>query len=453
MRILAPIGIAAAVVTLVVLAAGSGSGHAVFVTVPDATNVVVGQWVREGGQIVGHIGSITPVDAGRAVRLRLDVEDSAWPLPRGTAFSLRWGGTVSYDNRYVALTRGPRSGPPLPDKAKLGPSTFTVPVEFDRLLTAFTPAVRSDVRAMFQRGGDAFDAARAPLASALTKAPPALTEANGVIGDLHANTRALDTLVRSTSGVVAAVHAANPDLRSLLSSAATTFDATAAEAQSLRDTLAQAPVTLVSARRALAHADTTLANAGTLAQRLAPGVVEVRRLAPPLNHVLGTVIDVGPDAKATLATARQATPSLNPLLDRVRALSPTFGGIGTQSVHALKCIRPYTPDIVSFFTNWGDFLSATDGRDKYIRATVQQLVPAPMNATSQTSADIAKAFPGLRYAFPRPPGYNAGQIWFLPECGAGPDALNPAKDPESTHFSPFSVPRLRTILTADGSKP
>jgi ABC-type transporter Mla subunit MlaD len=306
---------------------------------------------------------------------------------------------------------------------------------------------------MFHRGGDAFDAARAPLASALTKSPPALVQANGVIGDLHANTHALDTLVRSTSSVVAAVHAANPDLRSLLSSAATTFDATAAEAQSLQDTLAQAPVTLVSARRALAHADTTLAHAGTLAQRLAPGVVEVRRLAPPLNHVLGTVIDVGPDAKVTLATARRATPSLNPLLDRVRALSPTIGSIGSQAVHELKCIRPYTPDIVAFFTNWGDFLSPTDGRDKYIRATVQQLVPAPVNATSQTSADIAKAFPGLRYAFPRPPGYDAGQSWFLPQCGAGTDSLDPSKDPEATHFSPFSVPKLRTILTADRGAP
>jgi hypothetical protein len=78
-------------------------------------------------------------------------------------------------------------------------------------------------------------------------------------------------------------------------------------------------------------------------------------------------------------------------------------------------------------------------------------LPAPVNTSTATSGDIAKQFPGLRYAFPRPPGYNAGQSWFLPECGAGPEALDASKDPEATHFSPFSVPRLRTILSAAGS--
>jgi hypothetical protein len=164
---------------------------------------------------------------------------------------------------------------------------------------------------------------------------------------------------------------------------------------------------------------------------LAPGVRQVRKLASPLNSVLGTVVRVAPDATATLATARDATPALNPLLAKATRLMPQLGSIGRQSVAQLKCIRPYTPDIVAFFTNWGDFLSPTDGKDKYIRANVQMLTPAPYNAITGDSEDIAKTFPGLRYAFPRPPGYNAGQPWFLPECGAGPDALDPSKDPEA----------------------
>jgi hypothetical protein len=31
---------------------------------------------------------------------------------------------------------------------------------------------------------------------------------------------------------------------------------------------------------------------------------------------------------------------------------------------------------------------------------------------------------------PRPPGWNEGKPWFLPQCGAGPDAVDPTKDPE-----------------------
>jgi hypothetical protein len=37
---------------------------------------------------------------------------------------------------------------------------------------------------------------------------------------------------------------------------------------------------------------------------------------------------------------------------------------------------------------------------------------------------------GLRYAEPRPPGLSTGRPWFLPQCGAGPESLNPADDPE-----------------------
>jgi hypothetical protein len=52
------------------------------------------------------------------------------------------------------------------------------------------------------------------------------------------------------------------------------------------------------------------------------------------------------------------------------------------------------------------------------------------------SGTAAKLFPGLDYAFPRPPGYSAGQPWFLPKCGVTTDALDPSKDPESRTVNP-----------------
>ena len=37
---------------------------------------------------------------------------------------------------------------------------------------------------------------------------------------------------------------------------------------------------------------------------------------------------------------------------------------------------------------------------------------------------------GQGYALVRPPGYNAGKPWYLPQCGAGRDGVDPNKDPE-----------------------
>jgi ABC-type transporter Mla subunit MlaD len=285
------------------------------------------------------------------------------------------------------------------------------------------------------------------LRHALQAAPPALTQAGFVLRDLDANETALDTLMRSTDHVVGAIHGANPGIGQLVSAAATTFAATASQASALQSTLSATAPTLIDARATLAHADHTLRAAGDLASRVAPGVDQVRQLAAPLDSVLRTLVQVGPDAIVTLRTARNATPDLNPLLSKATDLMPKLSSIGNQSVAQLNCIRPYTPDIISFFTNWGDWLSPTDGKDRYGRANAEVLLPAPYNAVTMNSGEASKLFPGLRYGFPRPPGYNAGQPWFLPQCGAGPGALDPTKDPEARSYNALE----RLPLAADST--
>jgi hypothetical protein len=56
--------------------------------------------------------------------------------------------------------------------------------------------------------------------------------------------------------------------------------------------------------------------------------------------------------------------------------------------------------------------------------------PTSLTSTPQVSTSLFTQLTGQGYALPRPPGLNAGQPWFLPECGAGPSSVNPAHDPE-----------------------
>src|SRR5439155_21871566 len=127
-------------------------------------------------------------------------------------------------------------------------------------------------------------------------------------------------------------------------------------------------------------------------------------------------------------------PSLNALLKRAAELMPQIGSVSRQSADQLNCIRPYAPEIVAFFSTWGDWTTNTDGRGTYTRIASQ--APPYSNAEISNSAEIAQRNPQLTYAFPRPPGLNSNQPWFLPECGAGRDALDPAKDPEARRFDP-----------------
>jgi ABC-type transporter Mla subunit MlaD len=410
---------------------GGTPRHSVAVVVSDASDLLAGDPITAAGQRVGTVRSMTPVRRGRAVRLVLDLDNQGWPLPRGSKFALHWGGTASFFNRYVELTRGPADASAMRDGAVLPSADFAGTVELDTVTGIFTPAVRRETARLIDRGGIAFDAARSPLRTALQAAPPALNQASKVLDDLQSSNTDLDTLLRSTDQVVNAVQTADPGIGQLLDGAGTTLAAIAAKNRALSTAVGKMPQALGQARTTLSHANGTLNAAGLLLHRLAPGVTDVRRIAAPLKEVLSAVTDVGPNVTATLATVRRSTPELNPLLTLATSLMPEIGSIGKQATEALQCVRPYSPDIAGFANNWGDFLSWGDGKDRVIRATLQNLLPAPVNGLPYNSATAAKLFPGLRYAFPRPPGDAAGQPWLLSQCGITRDVYDPAKDAEA----------------------
>ncbi|MEA2170917.1 MAG: phospholipid/cholesterol/gamma-HCH transport system substrate-binding protein [Solirubrobacteraceae bacterium] len=433
----------AAIVVVVILVSGKGgSGHELIVTVPKAESVVVGQDVREAGQKVGAITGLEPVRRGQAARIEMSIDDSAWPLHRGTKLALRFGGTISYNNRYIALTPGQQTGPALADGAAIPTRDATVPIEVDDLLRTFDAPTRTGLRNLFDNGGVTLKQAGPQLRRTLNAAPPAVTQGAAVIHDAIADQASLDTLVKTTDSVVDAVRTADPGVRDLVQGAAATLSTTAERAQGLQESIQRAPVTLRHARTTLASADDTLNEAADLTDRLGPGVAQLRRIAAPLDHLLTTITRVGPNARATLSTASAAAPDLNPLLTRVTGLAPELTSIGKQATHELTCIRPYTPEITGFASTWGDFLSPNDGKDRYIRATLQNFLPASANISPFTSGQLKNLYPGLRFGFPRPPGEVAGQSWFLPECGAGKDAIDPFEDPEARGFNASSSAAL-----------
>jgi phospholipid/cholesterol/gamma-HCH transport system substrate-binding protein len=424
----------------VVLSNGGGAGaHEVTLTVPSAVDVVPGQVVKDSGVEVGSVDSISAVNGGHDARLQLSLDDSVWPLTAGTKLALHWGGTVSFVNRYIELTPGPSDNPLIATDGVLPAADFSTPGEFDDLLDTFTPSVRQNLKSFLGNAGVTFDDASPALRRAIQAAPPALEQTTYVLQDLDANQAALDTLVRSGADVVDSIQRSNPGIEPLIQNAATTFSALASRTRQLDSTLATAPSMLEQTRATLASAQPTLNLARSVTAEIRPGVWEVRLIAHPLDRLLTTLKDVGPDAVSALSSAREATPSLNSLLIKAAKVLPQLQSISRQSVTSLACIRPYTPDIVAFASDWGDFISGVDGKDHYFRAQVQTLIPAPTNAMPYDSAQMEKVLPWVSYVFPPPPGYAAGQPWFLPECNEGTNTLNPNDDPEN-NASPAELP-------------
>jgi len=429
-RVILGIEVLVAVVVIGVIATGSGGGsHHVYVTVPDATAAVSGQMIRASGVPAGSIGSITPAEHGHAARMELNIDDSAWPLPSGTSMTLKWGGTASYSNGYVDLQRGAGGGEMVADGGDFPAGDFHVSTQFDSAMSAFDKPTRQSLRKVIDLGGVAFATARPSLAKALAQAPAALRQTTFVMNDLGENSATIHALVQATGAVVHAVNAANPTAADLVSNTATTLTALADEATNVQSTISTAPGTLATLRRTLVAADPTLSLASDVINQLGPGVEQARLIAAPLDTVLGTVRSVGPVAVKTLRTARAAAPDLSSLLSHVQSISPLVQSVAAQAAPTIGCIRPYTPEIMALGSSWADFSSFRDGHDPFLRMTPKVLVPAPENAQLATPAQLVATNPGLKYSFPVPPGYIAGQPWYQPQCGITPDVLNASKDP------------------------
>lgn len=416
-----------------------GPDHRFSVVVPAAANLVKGNEVNADGAKVGTVTAIEPVDGGRSARVEMTIADEeVWPLPRDSQVELRLGGTVSFTTRYVLLEPGD-SSEMIPEDGELPPQNAKIPVEVDDVVSYVTPKVQDDLQGFIGNGSEVMEQGGDDLRQALVDAPPVLQDATGLLQDLVRNDQDLSTLVTSTGRIVDGVNRSTPDVRVLLSGLAETLDATAAESDDLGLALERFPDAMRQTRTTLQTADVALKEVGVLTDRLAPGIDELRQTTAPLTRVLASLRAVTPGARDTLAAVDASDP-LSAGLERIAPLVPRIGSIGEQATTELDCVRPYAPELAAFGSTWGDWMTPVDSRDHVVRATVQSFLPANYNSVPETPEQVVARNPGLEYGFPRPPGMLAGQPWFQPQCGAGPEALDPANDMEGKQFSRDQLP-------------
>jgi ABC-type transporter Mla subunit MlaD len=419
---------------LVVVMTGGEGARRFSAVVPAAHNLLVGQRINTAGKNIGRVTAIEPLDRGHRARISMEITDGDyWPLARDTSIEIRLGGTVSFSDRYILLRRGRDLAHPLPSGGHLASSHVKIPVEVDELLPVFDRRTRRDLKGMIRASSTVLDRSSGDVHRLLGRSGPLTESAAAVFEDLSASPAALRSLVRSAGHVVDAVDRSNPGVRTLLDGAARTFDAVAEESDNLRTSLTQMPAALRQTRSTLTRAGSTLRNAGRLTREIAPGVDELARTAAPLD--------------GTLTSLQSATPTLRRVLRRSQALSDTGGFFyrlrdnGPQLTSLLKqattqigCVRPWAPELMLFTSTWADWMSPVDSKDHYVRATAQNFLPVAANSSGLTPAQVKQAFPSSDYGFPRPPGALAGQPWFQPQCGVGPESLDPSKDKEAATF-------------------
>ena len=417
--------IAAAAALGYVLLSG-GTAHRLRAMFTSALQVLPGEQVRIAGRTVGSVASVG-VDGGLAV-VGMNIDGGSWPLRDGTTAQLRFGSAAGYATRYVELHPGPATAPVIPQDGVLALAQTTTPVEFGEVFDTFPTPTRAALAGTVGKARELLSGHAADVAAALQRGG-AVESFAGALHDLAADPYALSQLVTGVAGVSDALASRDGQLTPLADQSATTFATLAATTSAQERALDALPATLTTARGPLKHLDSSLTGLSALVADLAPGAAGLRRVAPVLRDTLVTLQRVAPQATATLRTGTRTVPPLSGFLATATGFVPGLQSALTTANPMLACIRPYTPEIAGFASTWDGIGENFDSAGHYTRILVQQspLIPGtPLNSEQMTSL-----FPGMHYAMPRPPGLNVGQPWFLPQCGAGPNALNPHADPEN----------------------
>lgn len=419
----------AAFVLFVVWAASTRTqSHHVRAAFPAATSLVPGLDVQAHGVDVGKISSVEYVDGQAVVGLGID-DDDLWPLRRGTTATIRYGTTAGNGTRRIDLVPGPKDAPEIGEGGIIPARDTRAPVEFDEIFRMMDHTARGHMRSLVDRTAQTLEGRAGKLNAGIRATAPALESAGGLLGDLAADQAALRTLITGTHRAAGTLSVHREQLAGLISLASQTFVAFAANTRAIGESIELAPDTLKDARSTLARLDGSVDKLTTLVRDAAPGAAELPGLAADARPAVARLARTAPILTDLLRSGRRTAPDITELLTEGAPFAKRLTPILTDLAPMFGCLRPYMPEVAGAMSNWASYAKNYDSYGHYARMNV---LGGPTSLTTQpqvTTSTVTKGT-GIRYAMPRPPGLNEGKPWFLPECGVGPDALDPTKDPE-----------------------
>jgi ABC-type transporter Mla subunit MlaD len=420
------------VIAGIIVASASGGGeHKVRAVFDSAEQLAPGQELRMAGRKVGKVGKIETYDGHHAVVVLRVFDDKVWPLHRGTTADTRWGSTTSLAYRYVELHPGPASAPALPNDAVLPVTQNRTAVELDQAYRIFRGRTRGDLRGVLRGLADTFYNEGPALRRGLSTAPGGLDQAAAVLREFSADQHALSTMMVAGDAATSALAGRQGDLEQLVHHAAATFDEFARHTRAEQASLERAPSAFSESVGTLSRLDTSLDGLQALLDDLRPGARQLRVFAAPARRALAELRREVPIATATFRTGRLAAPPLTRMLKTGTTFLPHLGNVLDQFAPMMACLRPYAPELAGNLGTWTGWNKNYDEYGHYARTFDLQANLAILPGTPFNSLQATNMFKNrLFYAMPRPPGLNAGHPWFQPQCGAGPDSMDPSKDPE-----------------------
>jgi phospholipid/cholesterol/gamma-HCH transport system substrate-binding protein len=412
----------AVVAVLAIIVLGNGGGAQYKLIFQNAGQLVKGDDVQIGGRRIGGVKDILLTDDNQA-EVVVSVEEPYAPLHEGTTATIRLTSLSGVANRYIALAPGPNNAPKIPDGGRLDVEHTTSVVDLDQLFNTLDPRTRRGLQGWFHGSAVQYEGQGENVNLSARYFNPFLSTTDQLVKELARDQRTLEQAIVAGASVTGAVAQRAPQLTSLITNLNGMMGAIAAQNDSLSQALAVLPDTLRQGNSTFVDLRATLDDLDPLLEASRPAAAVLprffRQFTPLLNESVPTFENLSAIVHQPGAF-NDATDAVQHLPELQRIGSPTFRNAITamrRGQPVIDFLRPYSPDLVGWFRDFGQSAANYDANGHYARvmpifgafqyqASDNTLQPVP---PSQRLAGLTSGFtrrcPGAA-SQPRPDGSN-----------------------------------------------
>lgn len=360
-----------AIVAWLLLRNGSHRYEFVF---QNAGQLVRGNEVRVAGRPIGKVTDISLTPDNRAL-ITVSVNEPYAPLTKGTTATIRAGSLSGQANKYIALSLGPNNAQAYPDGYRFDTDKTTTIVDLDQLFATLDPKTRKGLQEIIRGSSTQYGDKGMKANAALKQFNPLVTAFTELASDLNRDQGLLAETLVSSAKVTTLLAEKRDALAGITSKGAAAMSAIAAENASLDQFLAELPgtlrqgnTTLAETRAALDDLDRLTKATKPVAPKLAPFFRQLRLLATdsqPTIRDLRLILD-RPGPNNDLTDLMRAQPRITSV--SIPALQSTTRTL-RKSTPVLTFARPYAPDLIGWFRDFGQSTANYDANGHFARVS------------------------------------------------------------------------------------
>ena len=412
-----------AVVAILLLSSGGGAQYKLIFQ--NAGQLVKGDDVQVGGRRVGGVDDILLTSNNQA-EVVVTVDSPYAPLHQGTTATIRLTSLSGVANRYIALTPGPNNAPKIPVGGQLGVEKTTSVVDLDQVFDTLDARTRKGLQNFIQGSATQYEGQGPNVQQVSKYFGPFLSSTDQLVKEVALDQTTLERAIVAGASVTGAIAQRAPQLTSLVSNLNTTMGAIASQNASLSQALGVLPDTLRQGNSTFVDLRSTLDDLDPLLQASKPAAAVLPRFFGQLTPLLNAAT---PDFQLFSKLVHQPG-SFNDATDAVQHL-PQLLKVGgpalSSSITAMRAgqpvidfLRPYSPDLVGWFRDFGQSAANYDANGHYAR--VMPIFGAFNYVPNSSGGSLEPVSPSQRLA-----GLRSGYTRRCPGSASQPrpDGSNP----------------------------